>query len=198
MSERTDRSIQSNRLLFGVVIIIAAIVASGGGLLWKRMNSANTAPMPAEQDRQLAQQLLRDEPLSITLYFPHEGMLATGSAVVKRQPDTQSQARAALAALFADQRTPLEPVLRDIRLRELYLDGSGTAYIDLTPGPRKDVRASAWEEQLAIYALVNTLLQNFEDIKQVVLLLDGGEAQTLAGHMDLSRTFTKRMDLVKQ
>jgi hypothetical protein len=60
------------------------------------------------------------------------------------------------------------------------------------------VRASAWEEQLAIYALVNTLLQNFEEIKQVVLLLDGGEAQTLAGHMDLSRTFTKRMDLVKQ
>jgi hypothetical protein len=60
------------------------------------------------------------------------------------------------------------------------------------------VRASAWEEQLAIYALVNTLLQNFEEIKQVVLLLDGGEAQTLAGHMDLSRTFAKRMDLVKQ
>jgi hypothetical protein len=184
-------------LLFGVAIIIAAIVVSGAGLLWKRMNSTNTAPMPAEQDRQLAQQLLRDEPLSITLYYPHEGLLATGSTVVKRQPDTQSQARAALAALFADERAPLEPVLRDIKLRELYLDGSGTAYVDLTLGPRKDVRASAWEEQLAIYALVNTLLQNFEDIKQVVLLLDGGEAQTLAGHMDLSRTFTKRMDLVK-
>jgi hypothetical protein len=125
-------------------------------------------------------------------------MLAAVPAMVKRQPDTQSLARAALAALFADQRTQLEPVLRDIRLRELYLDSSGTAYIDLTPVRQKDVRASAWEEQLAIYALVNTLLQNFQEIKQVVLLLDGGEAQTLAGHMDLSRTFAKRMDLVKQ
>jgi len=189
---------QSSRLLFGVAVIIAVLVASGGGLLWLWMGSSNTAPIPAEQDRQLAQQLLRDEPLSITLYYPHEGMLATESTVVKRQPDTQSLARAALEALFADQRVALEPVLRDIRLRELYLDGSGTAYVDLTPGARKDVRASAWEEQLAIYALVNTLLQNFEEIKQVRLLLDGTEAQTLAGHIDLSRTFAKRMDLVKQ
>jgi hypothetical protein len=190
---------QSNRLLLGVVIILAAIIASGGILLRMRMPSNDTAQKPALQDQQLAhQQFLRDEPLPITLYFPHEGMLATESAVVKRQPDTQSLARAALAALFADQRASLEPVLRDIRLRELFIDAAGTAYIDLTPGPQKDVRASAWEEQLAIYALVNTLLQNFEDIKQVVLLLDGGEAQTLAGHMDLSRMFTKRMDLVKR
>jgi hypothetical protein len=188
---------QGSRMLISMVIIIAAIIASGG-LLWLWMNSTKTAPMPVEQDRQLAQRLLRDEPLAITLYYPHEGMLTAVPATVKRQPDTQSLAREALAALFADARAPLEPVLRDIRLRELFLDGSGTAYIDLTTGPRKDVRASAWEEQLAIYALVNTLLQNFQEIKQVVLLLDGGEAQTLAGHMDLSRTFTKRMDLVKQ
>jgi hypothetical protein len=198
MSERTDRGIQSGRLLFGVVIIIAAILAAGGSLLWKRMNSTKTAAMPAVQDQQPTQQLLRDEPFSITLYYPREGMLATGATVVKRQPDTCSQARAVLAALFADQKALLAPVLRDIRLRELYIDGSGTAYLDLTLGLRKDLRASAWEELLAIYALVNTLMQNFGDIKQVMLLLDGGEAQTLAGHMDLSRTFTKRMDLVKQ
>jgi len=180
------------------VIIIVAIIGSGGALVWLLMNPAKTAPAPVEQDRQLTQRLLRDEPLSITLYYPHEGMLATAPVQVKRQPDVQSLARAVLEALFADQRAQREPVLRDIRLRELFLDGSGTAYVDLTPGRQKDVRASAWEEQLAIYALVNTLQQNFQELKQVVLLLDGGEAQTLAGHMDLSRTFTKRTDLVKQ
>jgi hypothetical protein len=190
---------QSDRLLLGVVIVLAAIVASGGIMLWMRMPSTDTTQKPALQDQQRAhQQFLRNEPLPITIYYPQRGMLATVSAVVNRQPDTQSLARAALAALFADQRAALEPVLRDIRLRELFIDAAGTAYIDLTPGPQKDVHASAWEEQLAIYSLVNTLLQNFEEIKQVELLLDGREAQTLAGHMDLSRTFTKRMDLVRQ
>jgi hypothetical protein len=198
MSGGTDRSMQSSRMLFGLVIIIVAIVATGGGLLWLWLQSTNTAPMPAEPDKQVAQQLRRDEPLTITLFYPDDGMLSTGSAEVKRQPDTQSQAREALMTLFADQRASMAPVLRDIRLREFYLDASGTAYIDLTTGPRKDVRASAWEEMLAIYAMVNTLMQNFDEVKQVWLLLDGREVQTLAGHMDLSRAFTKRMDLVKQ
>jgi len=190
---------QSDRLLLGVVIVLATLVASGGIMLWMRMPSNDTAQQPAQEDQQPAhQQSLLDEPLLITLYYPHEGMLVEGSATVQRQPDTQSLARASLVALFADQRAAPEPVLRDIRLRELYLDNSGTAYIDLMPGAQKDVRASAWDEMLAIYAMVNTLLQNFEEIKQVVVLLDGREAQTLAGHMDLTRIFTKRMDLVKQ
>jgi hypothetical protein len=199
MSKRTDRGMQSDRLLLGVLIVLAALVASGGIMLWMRKSSNDTAQKPVLPDQQLAHQLfLRDESLPITFYYPHEGMLAAGSIMVKRQPDTQSLAREALVVLFADQRASPAPVLRDIRLRGFYLDASGTSYIDLTSGPRKELRASAWEEQLAIYALVNTLLQNFEEIKQVEFLLDGGDAQTLAGHMDLSRSFTKRMDLVKQ
>jgi hypothetical protein len=46
--------------------------------------------------------------------------------------------------------------------------------------------------------MVNTLSQNFEEIRQVRFLVDGREVQTLAGHIELSRKFTKRMDLVKQ
>lgn len=189
---------QGNRQLLVVVIVIAAIVASGGILLWLRMPSTDVDKIPALQDQELAQHLLRDEPLSIILYYPVEGMLEAGSGAVKRQPDSQSQAREALAALFTDQRDPPAPVLRDIRMQAFYLDASGTAYIDLALGPQKEVRASAWEEQLAIYAMVNTLIQNFEEIKQVHLLIEGREAQTLAGHIDLSGMFTKRMDLVKQ
>ena len=107
MSRRTDRGLPSDRLLIGVVIILAVIVASGGIMLWMRMPSTATdeAGKPAPEDRQIAhQQFLRDEPLPIMLYYPHEGMLAAGSAVVNRQPDMQSLARASLAALFADQR----------------------------------------------------------------------------------------------
>ena len=187
--------------VLGAAIFLVTIVVAGGGLLLRR-SSIDTAQNPAEQDQQLAQQLRqqfrRDEPLTVMLYYPSEGMLATGSAVVKRLPDTQSQARESLVVMLADQRASSVPALRDIKLREFYLDASGTAYIDLATGPQKNVLASAWEEQLAIFALTNTLQQNFDEIKQVVFLIEGRDAQTLAGHMDLSRTFTKRLDLVKQ
>jgi len=198
MSEGTDRRIQSNRLLFVVVMVIVFIIAAGGIMLWLRQHSTETPGQPGLSDGRIGVQFRLDEPLQVTIYYPLEGMLRTGFAAVQRQPDTQSQAREALSALFADQRTLLAPVLRNLKLREFYLNAAGTAYLDLTPGPQKDERASAWEEHLAIYAMVNTVLKNFDEIKGVVLLLDGREAQTLAGHMDLTRTFTKRMDLVQQ
>jgi hypothetical protein len=63
---------------------------------------------------------------------------------------------------------------------------------------QREVRASVWEELIALYAMVNTLSQNFEEIRQIRFLVEGREVQTLAGHIELSRKFTKRMDLVKQ
>jgi hypothetical protein len=183
--------------LIAVVIGIALIIA-GGFYLRTRMNAEDAAGKTAEQNASpLIQPAFRNEPLSVTLYYPLEGMLVAGTTPAKRQPDTQAQARETLVAVFQDRRAAQAPVLRDVKPRAFYLDGKGTAYIDLTPG-EPAVRASAWDEQLAVYALVNTLMQNFEEIKQVAFLVDGRDAQTLAGHMDLSRKYTKRMDLVRQ
>ncbi len=151
-----------------------------------------------EGPQTLVQPAFRNEPLTITVYYPVNGALLAGTASVKRQPDTQAQARETLAAVLSDQRAAQTAVFRDIKLKAFYLDGQGTAYIDLVRSRQQDISASAGEEFLALFAMVNTVMQNFEEIKQVRFLVDGREAQTLAGHMDLSRTFTKRMDLVKQ
>lgn len=199
MSERIDRRIGQNRLLFGVVVIIFAIAAAAGIYIWSLMRSSSVLPntvVPGQP--KLAQPPRPDEPLTIVLYFPLEGMLASGSVAVKRQPDGQSQARVILAAMLGDQRVAQTALLKDVRLRELYLDASGTAYVDLASVQQKEIRVSARDELIALYAVVNTLVQNIEEIKHVRVLLDGREAQTLAGHIDLSRAFSKRMDLVKQ
>ncbi|HEX9021865.1 MAG TPA: GerMN domain-containing protein [Nitrospirota bacterium] len=199
MPETTDRSIRDNRLLLGAIIFFIAVASGAGIYLWSRMGGSAESGTPAAEDRLPRMQLIRlTEPLTVTLYYPFDGRLARGEAAVKRQPDTQSQAREAVASLFADQRASAAAALRDVKLRELYVDALGTAYVDLSPSQRKDVKASVEEELLAVYAVVNTLTQNFEEIRQVRILLDGKEAQTLAGHVDLSRPLTKRMDLVKQ
>jgi germination protein M len=202
MSWTTDRSISRNRFL--PVIITAGVIfaaAAGGLFFWMRLQISDAPRNSSEQagnTSALIQPAFRSEPLGVTLFYPLNGMLASGTVPVKRQPDTQAQAREALEAVFSDQRAAQAPVLRDVKLRAFYLDGAGTAYIDLLPGQQKDIRASAWEEQLAIYAMVNTLTQNFEEIRQVAFLVEGREAQTLAGHMDLARRYGKRMDLARQ
>jgi len=186
-------------MLLILVLGIFLIAGACGAYLWMRTYDTDNARKSNEGAPQsLAQPAFRNEPITITVYYPVNGILLAGAVSVKRQPDTQAQARETLAAAFSDQRAAQTAVFRDIRLRAFYLDGQGTAYIDLAPSHLRDISASAWEEFLALSAMVNTVMQNFDEIKQVRFLMDGREAQTLAGHIDLSRTFTKRMDLVKQ
>ncbi len=139
-----------------------------------------------------------DEPLAVTLEVPGDGSLAAQNTTVKRQPDTQAQAREVLAALLSDPRAARSPVLTGLRLRALYIDADGTAFVDLVAQSAGGVKASAGEELAGLYAVINTLIRNFDEIRRVRFLLDGREAQTLAGHIDLTRTFTRRTDLIRQ
>ena len=134
-----------------------------------------------------------------TLFVPGDGALVAVVTAVKRHPDVQLQAREAVAALLAADPGRQAAVLKELRLRALYLDASSIATVDLSAASpnQKEIRASAEDELLAVYALVNTLTQNLPEIRQVRILMDGREAQTLAGHIDLSRAYVKRMDLVK-
>jgi spore germination protein GerM len=126
-------------------------------------------------------------------------MLAAESAAVRRQPDTQAQARETASALLASPCVVQARVLSALRLNALYLNSSGAAYVDLSAAASgQEGTGSAWDEILAVYAIVNTLTQNFEDIKRVHILVNGKETQTLAGHIDMSPFFSRRMDLVKQ
>ena len=199
MPNRLDRNISNQRLL-GIGLLIILLAVGGGGYLGWRMSvrSAVSSAAPNSQSQLANAPLLRrDEPLAVTLYYPVNGLLTSGSAIIKRYPDTQAQAREALVALLADQRTSLIAVLKDLKIQEVYLDASGTAYVDLLPS-QKEIVASVSEELLALYAVVHTLLMNFEEIKRVMFLLDGKEAKCLAGHIDMSRKYTRRTDLIRQ
>jgi germination protein M len=199
MSERIDRRIGGSQALLWTLVAILAVAAGAGLFIWLRPGAGGLSRnQPAQAAPQPAKPARPDEPLTVTLYYPVDGMLSGAPAPVRRQPDTQSQAREALTALFSDPRTQQSALFREVGFREFFLDASGTGYVDLTIVPPNGVKASAWEELLALHAVVNTLTQNFEEIRQVRFLIGGKEALTLAGHIDLSRKFEKRMDLVKQ
>lgn len=70
-------------------------------------------------------------------------------------------------------------------MRALYLTGRGEAYLDLSGDIRRNHPGGSLAEALTVYAIVNVLTVNMPDITAVQLLLDGQEADTLAGHIDL-------------
>jgi flagellar basal body-associated protein FliL len=200
MSERSDRSIPGRGPLVITIMAIALIVAGGGGYLWFRMAGAPQAEPTGQQEEQTSAPATRpDDPFLATLFVPGDGDLGTVVVPVRRRPDVQLQAREAVAALLADDQGRQSSVLKELRLRAFYLDATGTATVDLSAASpnQKEIRASAEDELLAVYAMVNTLTQNFPEVRQVRFLMDGREAQTLAGHIDLSRAYVKRTDMVK-
>jgi len=53
-------------------------------------------------------------------------------------------------------------------------------------------------ELLTIYALVNTVTANISSVERVQILIDGHQADTLAGHVDLRRPFERDASLVRE
>lgn len=201
MSKRADRGASTVRFVLAFVIILS-VIAVAAFYIWSRIEFfypgddsriEQTVPQQAGPIQQRP-----DRPVGIRIYYPEADGLAAAQIGIEHRPDNQSLAKQAVATLLGTPQATVQPVLREIKLRAFYMDSSGTAYVDLMPAREGTLQASAWDEILAVYAVVNTLMDNFEEIKAVRFLLNGREAQTLAGHIDLSGYFEKRTDLVLQ
>lgn len=199
---RADRGIGTGRFI-PVMIIIVAVIAVSSFYVWSRRDVFFSGPHEQLKDATLEQLPITlhrpDMPVSIRIYSPDAEGLVAVTMHIRYRSDIQSLAKDAVNALLAPRSADQQTLLTGIRLKSLYIDSSGTAYLDMQPSaPEQALRGSAWEELLALYAIVNTLTDNFEEIKSVKFLLNGKEARTLAGHIDLTGYFERRPDLVKQ
>lgn len=199
MLSRGDRSLPGSWNLLAAAIVLALLGVSGLVFWWKMAGRSGPPETVPDQVQGSATMIVpRDEPVPMTVYLPAQARITPISIPVKRRLEAQAQAREIIQAILAEEQHEKGVVLTGVELRELYVDGAGTAYADLSVIPKEGIRSSAWEEFLAVYALVNSLTQNIQEIKRVRFLLEGKEAQILAGHIDLTRTYTMRMDLVQQ
>ena len=73
-------------------------------------------------------------------------------------------------------------------MREVFLDEKGCAYVDFSRAISEKHLGGTSGELATIASIVNTLAANFpEEIRKVRILIDGKEARTIAGHIDISR-----------
>jgi len=82
-------------------------------------------------------------------------------------------------------------------LRAFYVAENGTAYVDLGQSVSENHPGGCKSEMLTIYSLVNSLVLNIPEIDSVKILIGGGEAATLGGHIDLRFPFKANMLFVR-
>ena len=78
-------------------------------------------------------------------------------------------------------------------LRALFITRGGEAYVDLSGELVTAHPGGSTNELLTIRTLVDVLTTNLPAITAVQLLVDGKELDTLAGHVDLRRPFTRKV-----
>jgi hypothetical protein len=112
---------------------------------------------------------------------------------------TVPQAREILDAQFQGAPAPYASVIPEgTVLRAFYVSERGDAFVDISPEVSTRHPGGSATELLTVYAIVNAITANLPTIQRVQILLDGREADTLAGHVDLRRPLQQDLSFVRE
>ena len=101
--------------------------------------------------------------------------------------DPAQRARVALEALITNAPSPAARVLPlEATLLAFYLRPDGTAVADFSDAVSREVPSGISSEQLAVDAIARTLHAAVPQVRRLKILIGGQEAETLAGHVDLT------------
>lgn len=119
------------------------------------------------------------------------GALAPVDVELALSAETVQRAKQVLDTLIAGPSAPeLRTLPADTTLLEFYLLEDGTAIADFSGELSTGTPSGILSERRAAESIVRTLEANVPGIARLKILIHGQEADTLAGHLDLSRTFT--------
>lgn len=109
------------------------------------------------------------------------------------------QAREILRAQLEGAPPPFVSVIPEgTTLRAFYVTDRGDAFVDLSPEASSRHPGGSSTELLTVYAIVNAVTANLPTIQRVQILIEGREADTLAGHVDLRRPLEQDLALVRE
>lgn len=181
-------------LLLLLVVLVIIYINLGRGSKPRPIQLPQTSPDESDSGE-------KKESVTIVLFFPseHDGMLHREEREIIPESSVAEQAkRIILELLNGSQLGYLSPIPPETRLRELYISKEGVAYVDFSREIMEKHLSGSSAEINTIFSIVNSLAYNLKPIKQVFILIDGGEKKTLGGHIDLSSPFHPIYDIVAE
>lgn len=168
-------------LLVSLVVLVLAFFTGGGREKIKQSLDLPPAAAKAKPSKTQATRV-------ISLYFmaDDDDRLHAEEREIPAGPPLD-EARSIISELLAGPRTGLVAAIPpEAKLIQLFITKEGTAYVDLSKDTQERILPGSSSEICAIYSIVNSLTQNIKTIRNVFILIDGQERDTLAGHVNLS------------
>ena len=107
-----------------------------------------------------------------------------------------------LQILLAELQPPPAPYVSVVppgtTLRAFYVTERGDAFVDLSGEVARAHPGGSFAELLTVYAIVDVVTANLTGVQRVQLLVDGKEADTIAGHVDVRRPLRRDSTLIRE
>jgi hypothetical protein len=188
-----------NQRTAGVFMAVVLSIALGIVVLW--WSQRDKAATPGQVAVPEAPELEADELLA-DFFFPGKG----GQLVVEQRalPATETLedrlSNLLEAFLLGPEAEDLYAAFPpEVSLGHAMVTDEGVAHIDLAiTGQNANLPWGSRQEMLAVYGLVDTVLLNLPEIQGVILLRNGEQRSTFAGHLDTTRLLLANEDLVAE
>ena len=170
-------------LVVGAISILALLA-----LVWWSTAGRRTADTATEEDPAASG---GGETTSAELYFPNTaGWLSAESRELPAAGSAEERAAQVAEALLAGPAEPrhLAPLGEGVALASLHLSSDGVVYLDLAAARLAAPPVSGSRgELLVVYSFVNSILANVPEARGVVMMWNGNQRPTFAGHIDTTR-----------
>jgi spore germination protein GerM len=181
--------------LFVLLVVLVIIFFSRSG---EERIRESPAISPSEEEAPVGEEA---ETKTIVLFFPAEedSLLHREEREIIASSSVVKEAKRAIEELLKGSRSGYpSPFPPETRLREIYLTKEGLAYVDFSRDLQENHLHGSSAEMATIFSIVNTLTYNFKPIKKIFILIEGGEKETLGGHISLAQPFLPKFDLVAE
>jgi spore germination protein GerM len=190
------------RAKIAVVVLVVAVVA---GLVYFRVLHQRVARLARtqsteEQERREVVAPPISTPTDVIanaqvfwLSTTQPDRLAAVTVQLPLSADPVERAKQLIGALIANPPTPAQRTLPvGATLLSFYILPDGTAVADFSDALASEMPSGILSEWMAVNSIVQTLAANMPGITRLKILIHGQEAETLAGHIDISGFFDLR------
>ncbi|MBI5188201.1 MAG: GerMN domain-containing protein [Nitrospirae bacterium] len=171
--------------LSGIILLILLFLsgAAGGYFYFSKVFSKDRPPT-----EEIVETLTKAENLfSLRIYYPAGDRLQMEERRILRRTAQMAIAEATVEEfLKGPAGVMVSNIPSDARLLCLYKDADRILYVDLSDEFRRNFKGDAVTEFLLLKGLYESLVSNIQDIKDVKVLIEGKEIETLGGHLYLS------------
>lgn len=189
-----SRNIKITLAILGIAVVVGLLSLRG---LHERVNRLAREEASEEQARRAvvtAPITTPTDALSDATVFwavpAVAGQLSASQLKLQLSSDAAMRGKQVIQALIQNPPSPEQRTLpADVRLLAFYVLPDGTAVADFSDELSVETPSGILSEQLALNSIARTLEANVPSLHRLHILIHGQEADTLAGHVDLTGDF---------